>query len=681
MSDARDDDENEMRDVRPSRPRLSDRLRDAAVSGFVGRAAELSALLEGGDAAPIVTFVHGMGGIGKSALLAVLAHHLDARGTRVVRLDGRSIEPSPRGVLTAIGVALDGVPCEDVHDLDLRLRRFPTNPVFVVDEIDRLHLVGPWVRQTLLPALPGGIRHVFAGRLAPENAWIASPGWSEAVRVVRLGPLPEGDARALLARRGVADAAVPQLLELAHGSPLALELGARAAARGPLPESDVASLFDALARRCVDDVEVDLRRAVEAACVVRRVTRPLLESMLGRECDETFVAAFAALPFVERTHDGLAVHEAVRQAVRERLAVLDPDRLARLRAGAWAFYEAALRAAPARRWTWRAAADVMYLIENPVVREAYFPSASLELTVDAARDADESATLALTRASAPHALATIETWWRDGRDAFRMVRSGDGTIVGFGVQQWASDLPASVRALDPLSRAWIERFERSEGRERDAFFARYVIAAPGHDQGQVAAPLWIDAKRAYVERPQLWAVYGATPEPDRILAQLQPCGFRRLEASLGEGSSAEHSVVLEFGHDGIWTWLRRLIAAEPLCTVPASVPASTPGPDASVAIDEAGRALRVDGVSVALSALEYAVLTHLAGARGRVVTRDELLDAVWKQRFTGSNVVDAVMRLLRKKLGARADALETVRGHGYRLHLGSAQGDAPARAS
>lgn len=57
----------------------------------------------------------------------------------------------------------------------------------------------------------------------------------------------------------------------------------------------------------------------------------------------------------------------------------------------------------------------------------------------------------------------------------------------------------------------------------------------------------------------------------------------------------------------------------------------------------------------------------LAERAGSVVSRDELLDEVWRSRNTGSNVVDAVVRLLRKKLGPYASELETVRGHGYRL--------------
>jgi DNA-binding response OmpR family regulator len=65
--------------------------------------------------------------------------------------------------------------------------------------------------------------------------------------------------------------------------------------------------------------------------------------------------------------------------------------------------------------------------------------------------------------------------------------------------------------------------------------------------------------------------------------------------------------------------------------------------------------------------LEYGVLQHLSSHPDRVVGRDELLRDVWGQQFGGSNVVDAVVKSLRRKLGAHGGAIATVTGHGYRF--------------
>jgi DNA-binding response OmpR family regulator len=42
---------------------------------------------------------------------------------------------------------------------------------------------------------------------------------------------------------------------------------------------------------------------------------------------------------------------------------------------------------------------------------------------------------------------------------------------------------------------------------------------------------------------------------------------------------------------------------------------------------------------------------------------------VWGYTHVGSNVVDTIVRSLRRKLGERASMIETVRGHGYRMRI------------
>lgn len=71
-----------------------------------------------------------------------------------------------------------------------------------------------------------------------------------------------------------------------------------------------------------------------------------------------------------------------------------------------------------------------------------------------------------------------------------------------------------------------------------------------------------------------------------------------------------------------------------------------------------------------LSAREYALLGYLIRQKGRVVTRQQILDAVWgAEPDVYSNVVDLYVHYLRRKLGELGcrDALRTIRGVGYAL--------------
>jgi len=60
-------------------------------------------------------------------------------------------------------------------------------------------------------------------------------------------------------------------------------------------------------------------------------------------------------------------------------------------------------------------------------------------------------------------------------------------------------------------------------------------------------------------------------------------------------------------------------------------------------------------------------MQYLLARPEQVVTREDLLREVWGQSFSGSNVVDAVVKSLRRKLGPRGSAIATATGHGYRF--------------
>jgi DNA-binding response OmpR family regulator len=83
-------------------------------------------------------------------------------------------------------------------------------------------------------------------------------------------------------------------------------------------------------------------------------------------------------------------------------------------------------------------------------------------------------------------------------------------------------------------------------------------------------------------------------------------------------------------------------------------------------LDLRSRRINVDGVSVDLSAREFALAEEFLSHVGQVLSREQLLSRVWGIDFDpGSNVVEVYVRYLRAKIGA--DRIETVRGMGYRL--------------
>jgi DNA-binding response OmpR family regulator len=87
-----------------------------------------------------------------------------------------------------------------------------------------------------------------------------------------------------------------------------------------------------------------------------------------------------------------------------------------------------------------------------------------------------------------------------------------------------------------------------------------------------------------------------------------------------------------------------------------------------ICIDIPRHAVTVRNKQVDLTATEFRLITVLAQRRGRVQSREQLLQDVWEyNNLIDTRTVDTHMRRLREKLGAAAQHLDTVRGVGYRF--------------
>jgi len=87
-----------------------------------------------------------------------------------------------------------------------------------------------------------------------------------------------------------------------------------------------------------------------------------------------------------------------------------------------------------------------------------------------------------------------------------------------------------------------------------------------------------------------------------------------------------------------------------------------------LSIDTEKHKVTVKNKNVVLTSTEFKLLLELIGAKGRVLSRDRLLDRAWGvDCFVTPRTVDTHMRRLRVKLGVAGDYIDTVRGVGYRF--------------
>ena len=593
----------------------------AAITGRDHERAQLGRLLEPGG--PVVAYVHGLAGVGKTTLLHAFASDARAAGFATVEIDGH-VTYSTHGAFLA---ALTGAESNEPPAFDDAVAALDGPTLLLVDTFELLVPVDQWVCRTLIPALPRDVRVVIAGRDAPAGHWRS---YGSLLCTIPLANLRPTDAVALLREQGLDAVTAPRVNSIARGHPLSLQLAAGALRDRPglaLDEIAAGTVGDELARVYLDGLDAQTRRALDAASLLRRTTLTLLEAMLPDEDAADAFERLRRLPFVELGADGLLVHDTVREATAALLRAADPREYWRMRAVAWALLRTHLRTVPGRELS-RYTADLLYLIDDRGVRGAFFAAARCEQHIIPARPGDLGAIQELAGDDAE----LVRAWWENAPEAFRVTLEA-GEVAGFACLAEPADAGPRLLDRDALAGRWREHVRRDPPpKGQRTLFLRWIV---GRCQGAMSA-LILDVTRTYMEmRPELRRVYGR--EVDLIGTDgscAMAMGYLPLEG-------VAHTVCMDFGPASVDGWLAELGARE--------------------------RLEKSDETPDGLTPLETQVLSYLRAREGQAVDRAALLRDVWGYEWTGgSNVVEVVISSLRRKLAGDAGTIATVRGVGYR---------------
>lgn len=88
----------------------------------------------------------------------------------------------------------------------------------------------------------------------------------------------------------------------------------------------------------------------------------------------------------------------------------------------------------------------------------------------------------------------------------------------------------------------------------------------------------------------------------------------------------------------------------------------------SLSLNKTRHEVKANGEKITLTLKEFELLCLLMENKGKVLTRDQLLNSIWGYEFDGENrTVDVHIRTLRQKLGGCGEYIETVRGVGYKV--------------
>jgi AAA ATPase-like protein len=635
-------------------------LIDEQAARLIGRDDELGVLHQLlGDSGPLVVFVHGIAGVGKSALAHAFEIAARSDGATVLRLDCRSIEPTERGFLGALQ-ARTGGELTTAEDAAERLALLGGPVIVILDTYELLRLLDPWLRQTFLPSLTGNVRVVLSGREPPMTGWAGSLRGLFAD--LPLGNLARTEAEVMLGEAGVDEDSTDRIYRIARGHPLSLRLAASAIAGRPdvsLEAVTVKAIVEGLTELYLGVLDPKTREALDAASVVRRTTSSLLTAMLPDTAPQDAFDRLRVLPFVEVGDDGLVLHDTVREAIAALLRSADPDRSRRYRAAAWRQLRDEVARA-SNQDMWRYTADLLYILQNPIVREAFFPTTDHLYSVETATAEDGPPIAAIVgRYMPPSSAHVMDAWWRRMPEAFRVLRDRLGDVAGFYLLCEIDRASHGLVEADPiLAQCWQHLREHPVPRGQRVLFSRTWLSRDfGEAPSPVQAASWLDTKRLFMEmRPNLRRIYTIVRDAATYVPMVTSLGFKPLPGDPIEFDGIPYYAAQnDFGPASIDGWLSWMVAAE-LQIEEDSI------------LDPLQHQLVLDGRRVDLTKLEFDVISYLHYRRGTVVERADLLRDVWGYDYAGgSNVIEVNVRSPRRKLGDRAASIETVRGLGYRF--------------
>jgi hypothetical protein len=523
---------------------LGEQLRDLRRRSFVGREREV-ALFRSALAGSGLLFVHGLGGVGKSALLDMFADVAADADRPAVRVDARHLRLGP-DVLPALA----------------------GGEILFIDTYELLEPLDDWVREQYLPSLPGDALVVIAGRRAPGPRWHADPAWRGLMREIALGNLPPRDGEAYLAAQGVPERLRGRLLAISHGHPLLLSMLVDAVNRGAEPHrlDDVPSVVGALLAHTIDRAPSPLHRAALDLCAhAPATTEDLLRAVVGDEAGMLF-AWLRTLPFIDEGPHGLYPHDVARDALDADLRWRDAGRYAELRRQVSAALRARILATADEREQIQLLADIIAVDgSRSKVETCPNPPATMQAYADSLRDGDRVPIIAMTATWQGKEQAGLAAYWLDRRpEAFRVFRTASGEPRGYVA---CLELGETDLGADPGADAmW--RYAQEHGAPRAGERVRAWRFFLDRDFGQLASPsvtlfAACQVLDALTHHDTAWTLVGAYADPAQWAPAMHNLGFEPAEGAEYLVGSTRYPV---FAHDwrraDVEEWLEILHARQ-----------------------------------------------------------------------------------------------------------------------
>lgn len=559
-------------DESAAKKKISDRLIKSHKSSFVGREKEIKEikeLIKSRKSPYYVLFIHGIGGIGKTTMIRELINSLDSKVSSTF-MDCREIEPTENGFLSAFGREFKVKGPKITLDRVIKgLNKTKGRTVLVLDTYETFGLMDTWLRKVFIPSLPESCLTIIIGRHAPNNSWFTSSGLGTLIKSIELEELSYEDSIKFLMQRGLTTEKSENTYSFARGHPMALELAANSVASKPtrnITYKSFPNIIHQLTQDFLLGLNTKTRKTLESLSIVRRYDDALLKRLLNEDYEEGIFDELLELPFINLTGEGCLMHDMVRETIARELSLRDPKRYKDSKKAAWVYLNEQSLMKHGES-LWQATADLLYTIENPVVRDAFFPKGAVEYVVEPLSQENEEDVIDIARESEPGKPAEIiENWLKYYPEHFSVVKNITGEVEAFFILSEPKHIDFRHLSDDSILEVWFKHMESNplDASDKTLFLRRWL--SRGHGEGLCPAQgaSWLDVKRNYMElRPNLKRLYTTLVDIENYAPVVIPLGFSLLEdTEINLEQTTYYSAMLDFGHQSVDGWLRKLIGVE-----------------------------------------------------------------------------------------------------------------------
>jgi hypothetical protein len=409
-------------------------------------------------------------------------------------LDARLLQPTPNSITDALIAITASENFEDALDAIGRSKKH----VLFFDTYEAIEPLDGWIRDQLIPQLPGNTLVVIVGRKRPSSGW-RSAGWQTLARTISLRNLDDSDIRKYLTGQRVPSEDHESIVRFTRGYPLALCLVADTFAQDGRVDFIGESTPDILAlllERLLEGVDrPEHRDLLELSSLVRTTTESLVADVFGAEVAPEMFNWLRDLSFIEETPYGLMPHDLARETISAEVRWRNPDRYSEIHHKARAYYADRMERATGNLQQ-AILFDYIYLHRDSPMMQPFFDwNSSPKAFIDTVRPQDEEAVVELVRKNeGPQSAQFARYWFREQPGSFLVVRDsyGEDGIVGLlgkvrldQVDSLSHGDPAIEKALASLTTAPLRAGEVG-------IHFRFWMAAEGYQSvGAVQSLLFI----------------------------------------------------------------------------------------------------------------------------------------------------------------------------------------------